>query len=110
MEKNISSYIQELIDNNEVILFMKGTALDPRCGFSATVVKLLNQLNIKFLDIDILEDEELRHGIKVFSDWPTIPQLYIKGQFIGGCDIVLESYKNKALFQILKNNNTDYTA
>jgi monothiol glutaredoxin len=94
--------IQNLITDHDVVLFMKGTADFPQCGFSATVVNVLNQLNVKFKDVDILEDEELRQAIKVFSDWPTIPQLYVKGEFIGGCDIVREMYDTGDLQKLLK--------
>ena len=89
--------IQKTIDENPVVLYMKGNKDFPQCGFSATVVHILKNLSINFLDIDILEDQELREAIKEFSDWPTIPQLYIKGEFVGGCDIIKESFKSGEL-------------
>jgi monothiol glutaredoxin len=88
----INKEIQETISNNDVVLYMKGSKDFPQCGFSAAVSHVLNTLGVNFLDIDILRDPELRQGIKDFSDWPTIPQLYIKGEFIGGCDIVKYQY------------------
>ena len=90
---NIKEKIKNLIDTNDVCLFMKGTRDDPECGFSMAVSNVLKHLKVDFKDINILEDENLRQGIKEFSDWPTIPQLYIKGEFIGGCDIVKEMFE-----------------
>ena len=84
------SNITEEINNNDVVLFMKGSPMFPQCGFSAAVVQILSKLEIKFKGIDVLEDDNLRQNIKEFSDWPTIPQLYVKGEFIGGCDIITE--------------------
>lgn len=95
--------IREEIGSNDIVLFMKGTAESPRCGFSSVVCQILNRLNVKYKDIDILEDPELRQGIKDFTDWPTIPQLYFKGEFIGGCDIVKEMYESGELESLLKN-------
>ena len=95
--------IQKTIDENPVVLYMKGNKDFPQCGFSATVVHILKNLSIDFLDINILEDQEMRQAIKEFSDWPTIPQLYIKGEFVGGCDIIKESFKSGELQEILKN-------
>ncbi len=89
--------IKQEIDTNDVVLFMKGTPVFPQCGFSATVVQVLTNLGVKFKGIDILADPELREGIKAFSDWPTIPQLYVKGEFVGGCDIVREMFENGEL-------------
>jgi monothiol glutaredoxin len=82
--------IQETVDNNDVVLFMKGTATAPQCGFSSRVAGVLNYMGIDFKDVNVLEDDGIRQGIKDFSDWPTIPQLYIKGEFVGGCDIITE--------------------
>lgn len=93
--------IEKLINEHETVLFMKGTANMPQCGFSGTVVQILNRLNIPFHDINVLEDDNIRQGIKDFSDWPTIPQLYIKGEFIGGCDIVKELYLSGELQKLL---------
>ncbi len=85
--------IQQEIDDNPVVLFMKGTPMFPQCGFSAAVVQALTQLDVKFKGIDVLQDPGLRDGIKEFSEWPTIPQLYVKGEFVGGCDIVREMFE-----------------
>lgn len=93
--------IQKEIDNNDVVLFMKGTTKFPQCGFSSLVVSILQRLDVNFKDINILLDPELREGIKKFSDWPTIPQLYIKGEFIGGCDIVKEMFESGELQELL---------
>ncbi len=101
-EKKIYDFINELISNHEVVLFMKGTKDFPNCGFSAMVVGILQTLNVKFKDVNILESDALRQGIKDYSDWPTIPQLYIKGEFIGGCDIVREMYETGALSSLIK--------
>ncbi len=95
--------IQKIIDENGVVLFMKGTKDFPQCGFSAMTANILNQMGVDFLDINVLQDLEIRQAIKEFSDWPTIPQLYIKGEFIGGCDIVKEMYQAGELQEMLKN-------
>ena len=89
--------IQSEIDANGVVLFMKGTPVFPQCGFSATIVQILNHLGVPFKGIDVLADPALREGIKEFANWPTIPQLYVKGEFVGGCDIVREMYENNEL-------------
>ena len=102
---NIKEKIKNLIDTNDVCLFMKGTRDAPECGFSMAVSNVLKHLKVDFKDINILEDESLRQGIKEFSDWPTIPQLYIKGEFIGGCDIVKEMFEKNELQTKLKENN-----
>ena len=93
--------IQNLIDNNDVCLFMKGTPVSPQCGFSMAVSNLLKHLKVNFNGINVLENDNLRQGIKEFSDWPTIPQLYIKGEFIGGCDIVKEMFEKGELKNLL---------
>lgn len=100
--RNIFEEIEQIIQNNNVVLFMKGSKDMPQCGFSATVAHILNQLGVEFFDVDILRDAEIRQGIKEFSDWPTIPQLYIKGEFIGGCDIVKEMFQAGELQEMLK--------
>lgn len=92
------------IKNNDVVLFMKGTAKTSMCGFSATVVTILKNLGVQFSDVNVLADANLREDIKAFSDWPTIPQLYIKGEFVGGCDIVREMFNSGELVLLLKNN------
>ncbi len=97
--------IEELIKNNDICLFMKGTPESPQCGFSMAVSNILKHINVKFKGVNVLEDENLRQGIKDFSDWPTIPQLYVKGEFIGGCDIVKELFENGELKSLLKNKN-----
>jgi monothiol glutaredoxin len=102
MSDNILEKIQKIVAENEVVLFMKGTKDFPQCGFSAAVSHVLNNLGVKFLDIDVLRDAEIRQGIKDFSDWPTVPQLYIKGEFIGGCDIVKEMFQSGELQELLK--------
>ena len=102
MNEDIKNIIQNEIDNNEVCLFMKGTPDAPQCGFSMAVSNMLKILEVNFKGVNVLENQELREGIKVFSDWPTIPQLYIKKEFVGGCDIVKEMYENGELKQTLE--------
>ena len=98
----IKEKIKKLIDDNEVCLFMKGTPDNPQCGFSMAVSNVLKHLKVNFNGINVLEDENLRQGIKDFSDWPTIPQLYVKGEFIGGCDIIKEMFEKGELSSLLK--------
>ena len=97
--------IQKLIDANDICLFMKGTPDSPQCGFSLAVSNILKHLKLDFKAVNVLDDENLRQGIKEFSDWPTIPQLYIKGEFIGGCDIVKEMYEKGELQNLVKKQN-----
>ena len=97
----VTERIKSDLSENDVVLFMKGSPVFPQCGFSAAVVQVLTNLGVKFKGIDILADPELREGIKVFSDWPTIPQLYVKGEFVGGCDIVREMFEAGELAQLL---------
>lgn len=99
--QNTHERIENDIKENAVILYMKGTAQMPQCGFSAVVVQILNSLNVPFKDVNVLADQEIRQGIKDFSNWPTIPQLYIKGEFIGGCDIVREMHQTGELQALL---------
>ena len=99
---NINEKIKNLIDQNDVCLFMKGTPETPQCGFSMAVSNVLKHLNVDFKGINVLEDDQLRQGIKDFSDWPTIPQLYVKSEFIGGCDIVKEMFEKGELKDLLK--------
>ena len=99
---NIKEKIKDLIDNNNVCLFMKGTPDSPQCGFSMAVSNVLKHLKVNFNGVNVLEDKDLRQGIKDFSDWPTIPQLYIKGEFIGGCDIVKEMFEKGELKKLLE--------
>ena len=98
---DIKTEIKKLIDTNDVCLFMKGVPDAPQCGFSMTVSNILKHLNVNFKGVNVLDDQNLRQGIKEFSDWPTIPQLYIKGEFVGGCDIVKELFENGELKQLL---------
>ena len=102
--------IQREIDDNSVVLFMKGTPMFPQCGFSAAVVQALTQLGVKFKGVDVLTDPALRDGIKAFSDWPTIPQLYVKGEFVGGCDIVREIYESGELQKLLESKQVEFAA
>ena len=106
MDDNLSLDLTENINNeiksNEVVLFMKGTPVFPMCGFSAAVVEILTNIGIKFKSINVLDSEEMREGIKKYSDWPTIPQLYVKEEFIGGCDIVKELYESGELLKLFK--------
>jgi len=101
MDVETKKNIENKINNDEICLFMKGTPEMPQCGFSMAVVNILKIMNLKFSSVDVLKDEKIRQGIKEFSDWPTIPQLYIKGKFIGGCDIIKEMYENKELHKLL---------
>ena len=100
---NINEKIKDIISKNDVVLFMKGTPDMPQCGFSMTVTNILKQLKVKFNGIDVLADPEIRQGIKDFSNWPTVPQLYVKGEFIGGCDIVKELFEKNKILEIIKN-------
>ncbi|MGE4170246.1 MAG: Grx4 family monothiol glutaredoxin [Candidatus Margulisiibacteriota bacterium] len=97
----VKDQIQNDISNNKVVLFMKGTKDQPMCGFSAQVVHILNELKVDFVDRNVLANDDLRQAIKEFSDWPTIPQLYINGDFVGGCDIALELYRSGELKQLV---------
>jgi len=93
--------IQQLVDSNKVLLFMKGSPLFPQCGFSSRAIAILNHLGTEFESVDVLQDQGIRQGIKEFSDWPTIPQLYVKGEFVGGSDIMMEMYESGELAQLL---------
>ena len=99
---NINEKIKDIINKNDVVLFMKGTPEIPQCGFSMTVCNILKELKVKFSGVNVLADPEIRQGIKDFSNWPTVPQLYVKGEFIGGCDIAKEMYEKGELQKILK--------
>jgi monothiol glutaredoxin len=99
---DVLARIQNDIETNPVVLYMKGTPVFPQCGFSAQVVQVLSLAGVKFKAFDVLADDELRQGIKAFSNWPTIPQLYVKGEFVGGCDIVREMYQSGELATLLK--------
>lgn len=92
--------IDQIVKNNDIVLFMKGTALFPQCGFSSRAVAILDHLGVSFETVDVLQDAEIRQGIKEFSDWPTIPQLYVKGEFVGGSDIMMEMFEAGELQQL----------
>ena len=96
----VQTFIADTIKDNPVVLFMKGDPEQPRCGFSATVVQILDHVGVDFVGVDVLQSEPLRQGIKAFSDWPTIPQLYVKGEFVGGSDIMMEMYESGELQQL----------
>ena len=108
MDDQIKNLIQTHIDNNEVCLFMKGTPDAPQCGFSMAVSNMLKILEVNFKGINVLEDQTLREGIKKFSDWPTIPQLYIKKEFVGGCDIVKEMFENGELKKLFEEKSINF--
>ena len=108
MDNETKNIIENHIENNEVCLFMKGTPDAPQCGFSMAVTNLLKILDVNFTAINVLENQSIREGIKTFSDWPTIPQLYVKKEFVGGCDIVKEMYENGELKKIFDEKNIKY--
>jgi len=108
MNENAKIKIKELLENNEVCLFMKGTPEVPQCGFSLAVSNVLKHLEVKFYGINVLDDLEIREGIKKYSDWPTIPQLYIKNEFVGGCDIIKEMFEKGELQTKLKEKEIQY--
>jgi monothiol glutaredoxin len=108
MEQQIKDQIENEISNNEVCLFMKGTPEAPQCGFSMAVSNMLKILEVNFKGVNILENEHIRQGIKEFSEWPTIPQLYIKKEFVGGCDIVKEMYETGELKKILEDKGINF--
>ncbi|MBV8744490.1 MAG: Grx4 family monothiol glutaredoxin [Xanthobacteraceae bacterium] len=99
---SIEQFIENEVKSNDVVLFMKGTPQFPMCGFSGQVVQILDYLGVPFKGLNVLESDELRQGIKVFSNWPTIPQLYVKGEFVGGCDIIREMFQANELQQVFK--------
>jgi monothiol glutaredoxin len=107
MDNSVAERIKSDIESNDVVLYMKGTPVFPQCGFSSTVVQVLTHLGVKFKGIDVLSDPSIRDGIKQFSNWPTIPQLYVKGEFLGGCDIVREMYQSGELQELLSTNGID---
>jgi len=104
---HVSQNIQNEIKANDVVLFMKGTPVFPMCGFSAATVEVLNKIGVKFESVNVLESDEMREGIKKFSNWPTIPQLYVKEEFIGGCDIVREMFESGELLELLNTKGID---
>ncbi len=102
--------IKSEIDGNDIVLFMKGSPMMPQCGFSAAIAQALTMLEVKFKGIDVLADDALRQGIKEFSSWPTIPQLYVKGEFVGGCDIVREMHESGELKELFENKGVEYAS
>ena len=108
MDDQTKNLIQEHINTNEVCLFMKGTPDAPQCGFSMAVSNILKILEVNYKGVNVLENQELREGVKVFSDWPTIPQLYIKKEFVGGCDIIKEMYENGELKKVFDDKGISY--
>jgi monothiol glutaredoxin len=107
LEPAITERIQSEINSQDVVLFMKGTPVFPQCGFSAAVVGVLSHLGVQFRGVNVLEDNDIREGIKTFSDWPTIPQLYVKGEFMGGCDIIREMYETGELMEMFNTRGVD---
>ena len=107
-DTDANARIDEVVKSNDVVLFMKGTELFPQCGFSARAIAILNRLNVPFETVDVLQDPEIRQGIKAYSNWPTIPQLYVKGEFVGGCDIVREMAEAGELQQLLEEKGIAY--
>jgi len=105
---DIQNEIKTTIDSNDVVLFMKGTATMPQCGFSSRVVSILNYMGVGFKDVNVLASDEMRQGIKIFSDWPTTPQLYVKGEFVGGCDIVTEMTMSGELDKVFEDKGVAY--
>ena len=101
MTDDVQARIQGLVDSSDVLLFMKGSPLFPQCGFSSRAIAILTHLGAEFESVDVLQDQGVRQGIKAFSDWPTIPQLYVKGEFVGGSDIMMEMYESGELAQLL---------
>ena len=108
MDQQTDDLIKKEIDNNEICLFMKGTPDAPQCGFSMAISNMLKILEVNFKGVNVLENEHLRQGVKKFSDWPTIPQLYIKKEFVGGCDIDKEMYENGELVKLLESKNINF--
>ena len=108
MDQQTNDLIKNEIENNEVCLFMKGTPDAPQCGFSMAVSNMLKMLEVNFKGVNVLESQNMREGIKIYSDWPTIPQLYIKKEFVGGCDIVKEMYENGELKKVLEDKSINF--
>ncbi len=107
MDNTVTERIKGEVEANDVVLFMKGTPVFPQCGFSAAVVQVLTHMGVKFKGINVLEDPGLRQGIKDYANWPTIPQLYVKGEFVGGCDIIREMYQTGELQDVFQNNGIE---
>jgi len=107
MTDPVTEQIEGEVKNNDVVLFMKGTPVFPQCGFSAAVVQVLNHMEVKFKGVNVLEDDGIRNGIKEYSNWPTIPQLYVKGEFVGGCDIIREMFETGELTDLLNSRGIE---
>ena len=107
LDEGVKSRIEKEISSNDVVLFMKGTPVFPMCGFSAATVEVLNKIGVKFESVNVLDSDEMREGIKKFSNWPTIPQLYVKEEFIGGCDIVKEMHETGELLELFNSRGID---
>ena len=110
MNENIKTEIENEIQANDIVLYMKGTPVFPQWGFSAATVGVLNQLGVKFNSVNVLENDDIRQGIKDYANWPTIPQLYVKGEFVGGCDIIREMYETGELNDLIISNGIDVNA
>ena len=110
IDENTRERIQKEVGSNDVLLFMKGTPVFPQCGFSAAVIQVLSHLQVKFNSVNVLEDMDIREGIKHYSDWPTIPQLYVKGEFVGGCDIIREMFETGELSSFLEDKGVELTS
>ena len=110
IDENTRERIQTEVGSNDVLLFMKGTPVFPQCGFSAAVVQVLSHLQVKFNSVNVLENMDIREGIKHYSDWPTIPQLYVKGEFVGGCDIIREMFETGELSSFLEEKGVELTS
>ena len=106
---DINKKIKSIIDASSIVLFMKGTPETPQCGFSMAVSNILKILNVNFKGVNVLENQNLREGVKVYSDWPTIPQLYVKNEFVGGCDIIKEMYENGELAKLFESKNINFS-
>jgi monothiol glutaredoxin len=104
-QQNVHDWIKDQVENNNVVLFMKGNRHFPQCGFSAQVVRMLDYLGVDYKDVNVLDDNDVREGIKTYTNWPTIPQLYVKGEFVGGCDILTEMFQEGELQQHLEQKN-----
>jgi monothiol glutaredoxin len=108
-DQPVINEIKSTVSENDVVLFMKGSPMFPQCGFSATAVEILNRMGLEFKGVDVLADESVREGIKTYSDWPTVPQLYVKGEFVGGCDIMREMYEAGELHQYMQSVGFEVT-
>ena len=108
MDQQVKEQIENSINNSDVCLFMKGSPEAPQCGFSMAVSNILKILEVKYQSVDVLKDQKIREGIKIYSEWPTIPQLYIKKEFVGGCDIIKEMFENGELKKLLKDKNINH--